>query len=101
MGGFFRIQSKIALSLSLYWLGLKKSVLRDELPFPSFYSLLLFRSEKDVVPDSVRGAMAIYINSQDCIPRMSLASIAKLLAVARAIDDLPLTGMQQMRVSNN
>lgn len=59
----------------------------------------IFRSEDDddLDPDIVK-QLHIYINNQDCIPRMSLGSIATLLAMIRAVDGLKLTGYQQLQL---
>lgn len=36
-------------------------------------------------------AISIYINNYDCVPRLSLASVARLLASVRAVDGLGLS----------
>ena len=57
------------------------------------------RSSGVSVPKDIQEAINIYINNQDCVPRMSLASIAKLLAMIRVVDALPLTAYEQVHCS--
>jgi hypothetical protein len=79
----------------------------------------IYRSEKEV-PLHVRENINIYINGQvrarqckviyfyltntmlsffqDCVPRLSLASVARLMSMARAVAALKLTVYQQMQV---
>ena len=40
----------------------------------------------------------IFINNDDCIPRMSLGSIAKLIRMVRAIDELDLTAKDHLQL---
>ncbi len=58
----------------------------------------VFRPDDDEdrgVLDRVSGRIAIYVNGQDCVPRASLASAARLVATLRAVDALPLSKTQQ------
>ena len=43
-------------------------------------------------------AIQIFINNYDCVPRLSLASVARLLASIRAVDNLSLTLSQQFAI---
>ena len=63
-------------------------------PPPVFRS----KSSKRTLPSRVSDAITIYVNRQDCVPHMSLATIAKLLGYARAVDGLDLTALQQLQV---
>ena len=40
----------------------------------------------------------IFVNNDDCIPRMSLASIAKLVKMVRAVDSLNLTAREHLQL---
>lgn len=50
------------------------------------------------VPASVRSQISIVINNHDSIPRTSLGSIARLVTSLRAVDELHLSLMDQIRV---
>jgi len=50
------------------------------------------------VPASVRSQISIVINNHDIIPRTSLGSIARLVTSLRAVDELHLSLMDQIRV---
>ena len=39
------------------------------------------------MPAKFQNDIKIFINQNDCVPRLSLANMAKLIAMARAIDD--------------
>jgi hypothetical protein len=47
------------------------------------------------LPTSVANAIEIYINNNDIVPRLSLGTVAKLLAMLRAVDHLDLSISQQ------
>lgn len=47
------------------------------------------------LPSSVVNAIEIYINNNDIVPRLSLGTVAKLLAMLRAVDHLDLSISQQ------
>eukprot|EP00090_Calanus_glacialis_P013019 TRINITY_DN21635_c0_g1_i1.p1 TRINITY_DN21635_c0_g1~~TRINITY_DN21635_c0_g1_i1.p1 ORF type:complete len:358 (-),score=89.33 TRINITY_DN21635_c0_g1_i1:91-1164(-) len=57
----------------------------------------VYRSQS-VLPPSVTNAIEIYINNYDCVPRLSLGSIARLLACMRAVDSLGLTLTEQLSI---
>ena len=38
------------------------------------------------MPAKIQNDIKIFINQNDCVPRLSLANMAKLIAMARAID---------------
>jgi len=57
----------------------------------------VYRS-KTVLPANVTNAIEIYINNFDCVPRLSLGSIARLLACMRAVDSLGLTLAEQLSI---
>ena len=38
------------------------------------------------MPEKIQNEIKIFINQNDCVPRLSLANLAKLIAMARAID---------------
>ena len=57
----------------------------------------VYRSTKKL-PPKILDSINIYINRQDCVPRMSLASVAKLVAILRAVDKLKLTPYEQLQV---
>lgn len=46
----------------------------------------VYRTEKPL-PAKIQNDIKIFINQNDCVPRLSLANMAKLIAMARAIDD--------------
>ena len=45
----------------------------------------IFLTEKPL-PEKIQNQINIFINQNDCVPRLSLANLAKLIAMARAID---------------
>ena len=47
---------------------------------------MFFLTEKPL-PAKIQNDIKIFINQNDCVPRLSLANMAKLIAMARAIDD--------------
>jgi len=51
-----------------------------------------------VMSAHVTDAIEIYINNYDCVPRLSLGSIAHLLASMRAVDSLGLTLTEQLSI---
>ena len=50
------------------------------------------------LPKEVKHKIEIYINNNDCVPRLSLGVIAKLLAMMKAVDSLPLTTYEQLQL---
>lgn len=50
------------------------------------------------LPSSVFKKIEIYINNHDCIPRMSLGSLTRLLRSMRAVDNLALTVTEQVNI---
>ena len=50
------------------------------------------------LPKRVRDAIDIYINGQDCVPRMSLATLMKVISVARAVDAIEMTAYEQVQM---
>jgi hypothetical protein len=40
----------------------------------------------------------IFINNNDCVPRLSLGVVAKLLAMMKAVDSLPLSKFEQLQL---
>ena len=58
----------------------------------------IFRPTRRKVSSKFSNAIDIYINSQDCVPRMSLASMAKLLAMVRAVDAIEMSAMDKFKV---
>jgi len=57
----------------------------------------VYRAEVPL-PDKVSKAMEIYVNNFDCVPRLSLGSIARLLVSMRAVDNLGLTLTEQLSI---
>ncbi|XP_059086966.1 uncharacterized protein LOC131883499 isoform X2 [Tigriopus californicus] len=57
----------------------------------------VYRTDSQV-PKDMKDAINIYINNQDCVPRMCLGSIAKLLAMVRAVDKLNIEKRDQFKV---
>ena len=57
----------------------------------------VYRAEVPL-PDKVSKAMVIYVNNFDCVPRLSLGSIARLLVSMRAVDNLGLTLTEQLSI---
>ena len=58
-------------------------------------------ADKDkALPETVREAIDIYINGRDCVPRMSLATLTKVISMVRAVDDIEMTAFEQVRTIN-
>jgi len=57
----------------------------------------VYRSNKKI-PQSLSSSIQIYINNYDCVPSLSLSSVAKLLAAVRAVDHLGLSLSQQLSI---
>jgi len=57
----------------------------------------VYQSEKSLKQEVVE-AIDIFVNNFDCVPRLSLASVARLLAMVRAVDELGLTVGEQLKV---
>ena len=57
----------------------------------------VFRSQTEI-PSKISSAINIYVNNYDCVPRLSLASVARLLAAVRAVDDLGLSLTEQLAI---
>ena len=50
------------------------------------------------LPKRVRDSIDIYINGQDCVPRMSLATLTKVISMARAVDAIEMTALEQVQM---
>ena len=50
------------------------------------------------LPKDMKHKIEIYINNNDCVPRLSLGVIAKLLAMMKSVDALPLTTTEQLQL---
>ena len=50
------------------------------------------------LPKEMKEKIEIYINNNDCVPRLSLGVIAQLLAKMKAVDALPLTTTEQLQL---
>jgi hypothetical protein len=50
------------------------------------------------LPKEVKHKIEIYINNNDCVPRLSLGVVAKLLAMMKTVDALPLSKFEQLQV---
>ena len=57
----------------------------------------VFRSINPIA-QPVNAAIDILVNNSDCVPRLSLASVARLLASLRAVDQLGLSVAEQLAV---
>ena len=57
----------------------------------------VFRSQKKVA-EKISAAIEIYINNYDCVPRLSLASVSRLLATVREVDSLVLSLAEQLSI---
>ena len=57
----------------------------------------VFRSEHSL-PAKISSAIQIYVNKNDLVPRLSLASVAKLLATVTEVDSLGLSLAEQLAV---
>ena len=57
----------------------------------------VYQSDKSL-PYEIVEAIDIFVNNFDCVPRLSLASVARLLAMVRAVDELGLTVGEQLKV---
>ena len=57
----------------------------------------VYQSEKSLSPE-IAGAIDIFVNNVDCVPRLSLASVARLLAMVRAVDELGLSVGEQLKL---
>jgi len=55
----------------------------------------VFRPGEKDIGEEVKDAIEIYINNSDIVPRLSLASMAQLLACVRAVDCLKLSPYKQ------
>ena len=58
----------------------------------------VFRTEDRAKLARISDRISIYVNGQDCVPRMSLGSAARLVTALRAVDALPLTGTQKFHL---
>ena len=52
--------------------------------------------QNKALPKRVREGIDIYINGQDCVPRMSLATLMKVISMARAVDEIEMTALEQV-----
>ena len=57
----------------------------------------VFRSKKKISKE-ISSAIQIYINNYDCVPRLSLASVSRLLATVREVDSLGLSLSEQLSI---
>lgn len=57
----------------------------------------VYRSDTPV-PEDISKALDIYINSQDCIPRTCLGSVARLVAMVRAVDKIKMSNYEKLKV---
>ena len=57
----------------------------------------VYRSDQGL-PEHVMSVIDIYINNYDCVPRLSLASVARMLASIRAVDSLGYSLTDQLRI---
>lgn len=57
----------------------------------------VYRSDAPV-PESISKCLDIYINNQDCIPRCCLGSIARLVAMVRAVDKIEMSSYEKVKV---
>mmetsp|Transcript_32778 Transcript_32778/g.94127 ORF Transcript_32778/g.94127 Transcript_32778/m.94127 type:complete len:395 (-) Transcript_32778:114-1298(-) len=48
------------------------------------------------LPSSIRSSTFAFVHGMDCVPRLCLGSLSKLLVMVRQVDALPLTGLQRM-----
>lgn len=46
----------------------------------------------------MKDKIEIYINGKDCVPRLSLANLTKLMAMCRAVDQVPMTVQDQVKI---
>ena len=53
------------------------------------------------IPKAMKERLHIYINNQDCVPRMSLGSLAVLVVVLRAVDSLPYSNYEIFQILTN
>ena len=57
----------------------------------------VYRSDTPV-PEDISKRLDIYINNQDCIPRCCLGSIARLVAMVRAVDKIEMSSYEKVKV---
>ena len=57
----------------------------------------VFRSPNGL-PTKISSAIKIYVNNCDCVPRLSLGSVARIMAEVNAVDDLGLSFNQQLAI---
>jgi hypothetical protein len=53
---------------------------------------------KKILPHEFREKIKIYINGNDVVPRLSLANMAKLMAMLRSIDQVPMTVQDHLKI---
>ena len=62
----------------------------------------VYRENKSIfsrgLPESISDKIEIFINNHDCIPRMSLGSLTRLLTSMRAVDNLELSVTDQVNI---
>ena len=57
----------------------------------------IFRSQNPL-PPKISSAIKIYVNRHDCVPRLSLASVARIMAEVSAVDQLGIKLKQQLKI---
>ena len=57
----------------------------------------VFRSDQ-VLPSAISSAIQIYVNNNDIVPRLSMASVTRLLATVREVDSLGLSLSEQLAI---
>jgi len=57
----------------------------------------VFRSDL-ALPSNISSAIQIYVNNYDLVPRLSMASVARLLATVREVDSLGLSLPEQLAI---
>lgn len=57
----------------------------------------VYRTDKKI-DDRYTDNIHIYINNNDCVPRLSLANMAKLMAMMRAVDSLEMSPLQHLQM---
>ena len=57
----------------------------------------VYRSSSKL-PKDLKTKIEIFINNNDCVPRLSLGVVAKLLAMMKAVDSLPISKFEQLQL---
>ena len=56
------------------------------------------RTPQLLIPEDIQQSILIFVNGNDCVPRLSLANCAWLLSALRAVDGLNLTALDQLSI---